>query len=87
MITLPKLRPYTGDVVAPSPNHGARKAPVIQGIILHATADEGDEAFSLSWMCSPKSRVSCHLLVSRSGQVTRLVAPFLRFVGRIPPSA
>jgi N-acetylmuramoyl-L-alanine amidase len=73
VITLKKLRPYTGDFVTRSPNHGARNAPVIQGIVLHATADEGDEALSLSWMRSPESRVSCHLLVSREGQVTRLV--------------
>jgi N-acetylmuramoyl-L-alanine amidase len=73
VITLLKLRPYTGDKVAPSPNHGGHRAPMIQGIVLHATADEGDEALSLSWMRSPKSHVSCHLLVGRSGRVTRLV--------------
>lgn len=73
MITLLRLRPYTGDVVAPSPNHDARRATAIEGIVLHATADEGDEAGTLSWLRSPKSRVSCHLLVSRSGRVTRLV--------------
>ena len=73
MITLLQLKPYTGDVVAPSPNHGARRAPLIQGSVLHATADEGNEALTLSWMRSPKSRASCHLLVSRAGRVTRLV--------------
>lgn len=73
MIKLLKLRPYTGDTASPSPNHGVRKAPVIRGIVLHATADDGDEALALSWMRSAKSRVSCHLLVSRAGRVTRLV--------------
>ena len=73
MITLLKLRPYTGDIVAPSPNQGVRKAPVIQGIVLHATADEGNEAGTLTWLRSPRSRASCHLLVSRNGRVTRLV--------------
>ena len=75
MITLREVRPYTrdGDVVAPSPNHSARAAPVIEGIVLHATADAGNELGTLSWLCSPKSGVSCHLLVSRTGQVTRLV--------------
>jgi len=73
VITLTKLRPYTGDIVAPSPNHGARRAQVIEGIVLHATADAGDEAGSLSRLCSPESRASCHLMVSRSGEVTRLV--------------
>lgn len=73
MITLLKLSPYTGDRVAPSPNHDARKAPAIEGIVLHATEDGGDETLSLRWLRSPKSRVSCHLLVSRAGRVTRLV--------------
>ena len=73
MIRLLRLTPYTGDMVAPSPNHGARRALAIQGIVLHATADEGDEALALQWMRSPRSRVSCHLMVSRGGQVTRLV--------------
>ena len=73
MITLLKLSPYTGDRVAPSPNHDARKAPAIEGIVLHATEDGGDEALSLTWLRSSKSRVSCHLLVSRTGRVTRLV--------------
>lgn len=73
MIKLLKLRPYTGDILSPSPNHGVRKALVIKGIVLHATADEGDEALALSWLRSPKSHVSCHLLVGRNGRVTRLV--------------
>lgn len=73
MITLLKLSPYTGDVAAPSPNHDARRAPAIEGIVLHATADEGEEANSLVWLRSPQSRASCHLLVNRAGQVTRLV--------------
>lgn len=73
MITLLKLRPYIGDIVAPSPNHGSRRAPAIEGIVLHATADAGDETRSLSWLRSPTSQASCHLLVSRAGWVTRLV--------------
>jgi N-acetyl-anhydromuramyl-L-alanine amidase AmpD len=75
MITLLQLRPYTGDEddAAPSPNQDARFAGAIEGIVLHATADAGNEAGTLSWLRSPKSRVSCHLLVSRTGRVTRLV--------------
>jgi N-acetyl-anhydromuramyl-L-alanine amidase AmpD len=73
VITLLQIRPYTGDVVAPSPNHGARKAQAIEGIVLHATKDAGNEARSVSWLRSPKSRASCHLLVGRNGRVTRLV--------------
>lgn len=73
MIRLLKIRSYTGDVLAPSPNHGARRSRAIEGIVLHATADEGNEEGSITWMRSPRSRVSCHLLVSRTGRVTRLV--------------
>jgi hypothetical protein len=73
VIPLLKLTPYIGATVAPSPNHGARRAPAIEGIVLHATDDAGEEARTLSWMQSPRSQVSCHLLVSRSGEVTRLV--------------
>ena len=73
MITLTKLRPYTGDVVASSPNHDDRNAQEIDGIVLRATSDAGDEARSLSWLCSPESRASSHLLVNRAGRVTRLV--------------
>ena len=73
MITLLKLSPYAGDVAAPSPNYDSRESPAIEGIVLHATADMGEEALTVSWMRSPKSHVSCHLMVSRSGRVTRLV--------------
>jgi N-acetyl-anhydromuramyl-L-alanine amidase AmpD len=80
MITLLQLRPYTsdGDFDVSSPNHDDRIAAAIEGIVLHATADDGNEAGALSWLRSPKSRVSCHLLVSRAGQVTRLVGDQLR---------
>jgi N-acetylmuramoyl-L-alanine amidase len=73
VISLLKLTPYPGDIAAPSPNHGARKAHAIEGIVLHATEDGGDESRSLSWLRSPKSGASCHLLVARSGRVVRLV--------------
>lgn len=80
MITLPQLRPYTreGDMVVPTPNQDARTAAGIEGIVLHATADEGNEAGTLSWLCSPESRASCHLMVGRTGRVTRLVGDHQR---------
>lgn len=73
MITLLKLSPFTGDAVSPSPNCDTRASSGIEGIVLHATADDGDEARTLAWLSSPKSRVSCHLMVGRAGRVTRLV--------------
>ena len=78
MISLLKLMPYTDAAVEPSPNHDARKAPAIQGIVLHATEDGGYEAGTLSWLRSPKSQASCHLLVSRTGEATRLVGDHQR---------
>jgi hypothetical protein len=78
MIALMSLMPYTDAVVAPSPNHGPRKAPAIEGIVLHATADEGHEAGTLAWLRSTKSQVSCHLLVGRTGLVTRFVGDHQR---------
>jgi hypothetical protein len=80
MITLLELRPYIGeaDDVLSSPNHGERKAPAILGIVLHATQDAGNEAGTLSWLRYRKSGVSCHLLVSRTGHVTRLVGDHQR---------
>lgn len=73
MIPLSNLRPFTGDVVVPSPNHGVRRADAIHGIVLHATADAGDEAAAVTRMRSPGTRASCHLVVARDGKVTRLV--------------
>jgi hypothetical protein len=73
VIKLPNIMPYSGDEVAPSPNHGVRRTPFIAGIVLHATEDGGNEFRALAWMRSPRSRVSCHLVVGRNGHVTRLV--------------
>lgn len=78
MITLLNLVPYTDASVAPSPNHDARKSPAIHGIVLHATADSGNEAGTMSWMQAAKSGVSCHLYVNRGGQVTRFVGDHQR---------
>ena len=78
MIPLKALVPYADAALMPSPNSDLRQAAGIEGIVLHATADRGDEGAALAWLRSPKSRVSCHLLVSRTGDVTRLVGDQLR---------
>jgi hypothetical protein len=78
MISLMNLTPYTDTVVVPSPNHESRRAAAVEGIVLHATADEGHEEGTITWLCSPKSRVSCHLVVSRTGRTTRLVGDHQR---------
>jgi len=73
VISVLMLTPYAAAHSAPSPNHDARRAAGIEGIVLHATADNGDEGAALAWLRSPKSAVSCHLFVARNGEVTRLV--------------
>jgi N-acetyl-anhydromuramyl-L-alanine amidase AmpD len=75
MIMLLQLKPYTcaDEIVLQSPNFDVRASAGIEGVVLHATADEGNESGTLTWLRSRRSRVSCHLLISRSGQVTRLV--------------
>lgn len=73
MIPFDRLQPYPADREAPSPNQGVRHASALQGVVFHATADDGNEGGSLSWMRSPQSQASCHLLVLRDGSVVRLV--------------
>lgn len=53
-----------------SPNHSARKQP-IDSIVIHST--EGLMPGTALWLSNPKSKVSCHFLVARDGQVYQLV--------------
>lgn len=75
MIALERLRPAPVDQVRASPNHGARPQGVrgIACVVLHATADGGEEDGAERWMCDPRSRVSAHLHLRRDGAVVRLV--------------
>lgn len=74
--SLDHLKPFEASVTVPSPNHNARPARVhgIACVVLHATADEGDEHAAEAWLCNPRSAVSSHLHVRRDGSVARLVA-------------
>ncbi len=76
MIPLASLRPFPTEVLRPSPNHGSRPARVnaIECVVLHATADGGNEAGAESWMRNPASQASAHLHIRRSGTVVRLVS-------------
>jgi N-acetylmuramoyl-L-alanine amidase len=59
--------------IAPSPNHGERKAGKrADAIILHYTGMPSAEA-ALALLCDPTSEVSCHYLVHEDGHVTQLV--------------
>jgi len=54
-----------------SPNHGDRLGAAIDTIILHHTG--GGLMGALRWLCSPEAKVSAHYVISRAGEVFRLV--------------
>lgn len=56
----------------PSPNHNERRVPAVEMLILHYTAMESAEK-AISWLCDPRSVVSCHYLVDEQGMVTQMV--------------
>ena len=56
----------------PSPNHGGEITPRL--IVVHYTGDNSLEG-ALSWLCSPKAKVSAHLVVAKDGTVYQLL-PF-----------
>lgn len=59
----------------PSPNFKARPAGVKPTVIvLHASAGKSD-AGDVSWIVSPKSGISYHVLIGRDGTVYRFVDP------------
>jgi len=53
-----------------SPNHTARIMP-ISAIILHDTVGAVEGA--VSWLCNPASKVSAHIVISKAGDIYRLV--------------
>jgi N-acetylmuramoyl-L-alanine amidase len=56
-----------------SPNYNARPpSKGVELVVIHATAGTSEEG-DLSWLCSPKSRVSYHYLVGRTGALYQLV--------------
>lgn len=73
MIPLAQLDPFTADLTLPSPNHGPRNADAIRLVVLHATADRGNESGAESWMRNPKAEASAHLHFRRDGTIVRLV--------------
>ncbi len=80
MIPLPVPRPASVHLVLPSPNLGARPPEVmaIACVVLHATADGGNELGAEGWLRNPRSGASAHLHIRRDGTVVRLVADELR---------
>ena len=74
------LLPAPADMEHPSPNHDPRPRSVrsIACVVLHASADEGDEDAAEAWLCRPSAIVSAHLHIRRDGTVVRLVDDVLR---------
>ena len=57
-----------------SPNFSKKKRPVksIKLIVIHYTGMQSERE-SIERLCDPKSKVSCHYLVSQSGKIFKLV--------------
>ncbi len=58
-------------IVLPSPNHGPRRDPVIDMLVLHYTAI--DKAATLARLCDPAAEVSAHYVIDEDGTVYALV--------------
>jgi len=61
----------TDYVERPSPNHDARKRPISM-VVLHYTDMTSAEA-AIERLCDPEAGVSCHYLVTKAGEVVRMV--------------
>lgn len=79
-LTIAAIVPAHADKFRGSPNFDDRPATArgISCVVLHATADNGDEEGAESWLCDPASRVSAHLHIRRDGTVVRLVGDHFR---------
>lgn len=71
VIPVAALVPYACEKRSPCPNHSGGR-PDVRGIILHATADSGNERGSLEWMAKAGTNAGCHIFVSRDGTTFRL---------------
>jgi N-acetylmuramoyl-L-alanine amidase len=71
-MTQPRPESPVARKVFPSPNHGERKGPAPDMLILHYTGmpDTGE---ALQWLCNPVSQVSAHYFVFEDGRVVQLV--------------
>ena len=60
-----------------SPNYNRRKAAKIKYIILHYTA-LSDAKNAIAFLCNKENKVSCHYLISQTGDVYNLVPEDMR---------
>lgn len=63
---------YTISQAHHSPNKQSRDGQAIDMVVMHATV--GGFAGSVEWLCDPKSEVSSHYVVSKTGEIDQLVA-------------
>lgn len=63
---------YTISQAHHSPNKQSRDGQAINMVVMHATI--GGFAGSVEWLCDPKSEVSSHYVVSKTGEIDQLVA-------------
>jgi AmpD protein len=59
-------------IIRTSPNCNSRGAHVVDCIVLHADASDNAQA-SISWITSPESKVSYHVLIDRNGDCYQFV--------------
>lgn len=57
----------------PSPNYSFRNAP-ITGVIWHET--EGGYEGSVTWLCNPSAKASCHLIIDADGKRAAQLVPY-----------
>ena len=67
------MNPWQADRASTTPNQGSRDGVPVTHVILHATADRGNEAGTLSWWKKKEAQSSAHLLIHRDGSTTRVV--------------
>lgn len=59
-------------IIRSSPHQSSRGATVVDAIVLHCDAADNAQA-SISWIVSPESKVSYHVLVDRNGDCYQFV--------------
>ncbi len=58
-------------IAASSSNYSRRSSRRITRIVIHTT--EGSESSAINWFKNPRSKVSAHYIVAKSGRITRMV--------------
>ncbi|MCB1490165.1 MAG: N-acetylmuramoyl-L-alanine amidase [Bauldia sp.] len=67
MVAVPAIEQH------PSPNHGPRPPGTDVDILLLHYTGMASGAGALSWLCDPRSQVSCHYFIFEDGRIVQLV--------------